>query len=928
MRRSTRSGRSIVNVIFLERVPTHIHNIATLSQCNKEYSHTVTSSTQNVLRRPRIFPVPLILECSPYSVPREDQVEAAPRSDRPCFLTSWAHSATLGTLLCGWNDGAIDVINPRSSHRRSRLLPPDRACIPVTALCVIPLSVLPHVGNQFLSDAEEHVCDKDGERSNRARFGVLALVGSADGTLAMWTTSHASRPWSVLLAHADAVVAVRTAMDAPRDACGWTAAASVAIDGNGGGDRTEGITDGIGRSSTTSAGKTCPDRCSSFFVVTAGANREVKVWGIDEEAATHDAPPLALRGYTVVGARVDDRLTALELLSERFIACGFHSGAVEVWPIPFNSRGAILAVAREAVQAFPLAHKAKVTSIAVSLGLRCRLEGSGSDTTGRVVFTTSVDRTVVRWASIAPSDILKPMIRYCLSVEPASAVLLPPPRIDSVNQPADPRPKSRADVTTARNTAAVFRVVAALDGNITVFELATASFLLGGVGGHSSRYNSDAIANSFPGEPLIPSYSLSSPENIVEQERGAERFQWRVGGPRGREAGRYAVLGGIAGLSSEWEDSGGMRIFAASASRNAWQVQAREQKEAVGVSFLVGSKRDGVLDNSNQSVSKPRPGSKNKYTKGKRDTAKCAGEKRSVLRPSTVKASMSTLMINPDGCADRRDFGSAPENIYRKLRGGKTIKMDPEFAAAWGKLSSSLPQGSDATYQTTTQHNGMAPDTAGVCSIELPVPTNNLGSDYPRTVPRSGADEPSAVDLSVAASASMSTASHLAERPETPGDPRASDGDERLGSVESPVLGWPSSPCTPSKKKDTATDALGMCEYSTHSTQGMKTTCPDRSNQRDQLGKRKALNAVALSDGGVDKKKQPTMNTPASVASAAREARKAGDSRGRLRAPVVVERREAVQEPRQQFNFDSAQAPSSGMLGVGVAVPRGYADAR
>lgn len=756
------------------------------------------------------------------------------------------------------------------------------------------------------------------------------------------------------MAHVDAVISVRTAMDAPRDAREWYAAARVPADGNGSGDRTESINASTGGSSTTSGGATCPDRCSYFFIVTAGANREVKVWGIDAEATRRDAPPLALKGYTVVGARVDDRLTALELLSERFMACGFHSGAIEVWPIPFDSRGIVLGVAREAVQAFPLAHNAKVTSIVVSLGLRCRLEGGGSETAGRVVLTTSVDRTVVRWASIAPGESLKPMTRYCLSTEPASAVLLPPPRMASGGRPADPCPEyraSRKDVKTTENITAMFRVVAALDGNITVLELATASFLLGGAGGRKSPYDSVAIANSFPGEPLIPRLSLSPPVNVSEQERGAERFQWRIGGPMGREAGRYDVLGGIAGLSLEWENSGGRKIVAASASRKAWQVQARGQKAAARVTFLVGSKGGGAVEDSNQSVKNPKPGSENKCTKGRRGTAKRTGDNVSTLRPSAVKASISTLEINPDRCADSCEFGAASENAYRKVRGGKTIKMDPEFAAAWGRCSLPQPQDNDGTYQAIIQHKGTVSDTAGVCSVELTMPIGYSGNDYSRTVPRSGADEPSAVSLSVAASTSMTAASLLVERPET------SIGDERLSSADSPVLGWPSPPCAPPNNEDAHTSALGiskccmtvpattntvqhagpvdatnMSELASrnniHSAQGEKTTCPGTPKEGDQSREMKVRHAVTLSDRGAENNMKPTMNSAVAAASMAREAREAGDFRRRLLAPVVVERREVMQEPRQQFNFDSAQAPSSGMPGVGVAVPRGFADAR
>ncbi|CAN0376846.1 unnamed protein product, partial [Ectocarpus sp. 8 AP-2014] len=112
-------------------------------------------------------------------------------------------------------------------------------------------------------------------------------------------------------------------------------------------------------------------------------------------------------------------LTALELLSEGHMACGFESGAVEVWTIPFASRSGVLASTREALQAFPLAHEARVTSIVVALGMGFRSHsGGGGVKAGRVILTTSADRTVVRWVSMAPGDNIRPLRRYCLSVEP------------------------------------------------------------------------------------------------------------------------------------------------------------------------------------------------------------------------------------------------------------------------------------------------------------------------------------------------------------------------------------------------------------------------------------------------------------------------------------------------------------------------------
>lgn len=62
----------------------------------------------------------------------------------------------------------------------------------------------------------------------------------------------------------------------------------------------------------------------------------------------------------------------------------------------------------------------------------------------------------------------------------------------------------------------------------------------------------------------------------------------------------------------------------------------------------------------------------------------------------------------------------------------------------------------------------------------------------------------------------------------------------------------------------------------------------------------------------------------------ARERREAADSGRRLPAPLIVKSRGGGMGhlARPRFNFDSAQDPSPGMTGAGVAVPLGFSDSR
>lgn len=792
---------------------------------------------------------------------REDQLATVPRSDRPCFLTCWGHSTVLGTLICGWNDGTVDIISPCVSRRRSQLLQSGGTCVPVTALGLIPLSVLLScLGNQFLPDSEGFSFDRDGG-------GVTALVGSADGTLALWPMRRAFRPWNVILAHTDAIVAIRTVMDAPQDAReGWS---SVPSPGRTNGDRDG---SGNGREGSERAnddtnvgrghGWKRQNHHSRFFVVTAGANREIKVWSIDT-AEREVASLLALEGYTVVGHNIscNSQLSTVELLSEKSIACGFSMGDVEVWAIPFKSRRGVLATTREAVQVFPLAHEAEVTSIAVSFGMRFCLEGGGGENVGRVVLTTSVDRTIVRWASMAPGDRIFPMIRYCLSVEPAAAVLLPP-LLPSAGRTATPHPQNKCgkgDLNTVGTSKGVFRVVAALESVITVLELANAKTLMGE--GEKSRGIGIAIKNAFPGTPFVPQLP---PEKVPEQEGDNRGFRWTVGGPNGGKAGRYEVLGGIKHLSQEWEISGTNRVAAAFASRKTRRVQA------------------GSYEEKGAPISCKRLKPRHEDSKRQGDSGAQSVGKLLTRRPLMAKPSVTTLTVDPGKYSSiknkalhhrrsDRGFNTIPESTYRKTNGGKTIKMDTGFVAALlERLLPPEPIDRKELLRQPSMH-----------SIELTMSANNSCNSY-TTAAGNGSTIGLSVDEKFTADNSIEETVNTASRV---GDGR--DGSHNYGDEGAGLAGL---------RRETLEEEI------TTETKELEI------NNK--------------------KKKTSAMNTAVAAISAARSAREAHKMRGMLAMPVVVGRQEAEHGSRQPFNYDFAQAPSHGMLGVGVAVPKGYADAR
>lgn len=973
---------------------------------NMHHRHPRTSAPQYSTDCHNALSLPLRLFSREF---REDQVATAPRLDRPCFLTSWCHSTALGVLLCGWNDGAVVVVNPRAQSlsfrlRRSQkqqqvLLPPGGTCVPTTAVGLIPLSLLlQHAGNQVFADTPPE--------ATGGREGVVALVGNADGNLALWPAGDAScRPWNLILAHTDAVIAIRTAMDAPQSALEHLSGVNAAPPCRN-------------RSDTMGSGGG-----SSFFVVTAGTNCEVKVWGIDT-AERQDMPPLTLAGYTVVGNPNGGRLTALELLSEGHMACGFDSGAVEVWSIPFTSRGGVLASTREAVQAFPRAHGTKVTSIVVSFGMGFRRQGDGGIKAGRVVLTTSADRTVVRWVSMAPGDNLRPVSRYCLSEEPAVAVLLPPavaatPTATSGRYNGVPfPPKTVAKVNNdfgdvaavtavAQNSEAstLFRVVAALNGIITVLDLVTVETLIGEdavCGAKQSRKLCPAVANAFPGTPFIPRLppplagSGTRSEQSGKREPGSSR--WRVGGAKAREVGRYDVLGGIEGSLLGWEASGKRRMVLTAASRKAWVAHfadgSTDEKGPSETGPVQPCWGDGdKKGEARQAGSPPNQlgpeASKGKRRKRSRGRAvKPPGGYPIPRRSATVQPSVKVLTICPAETPGERGTSVSRaahdhdrKHAYRKVSGGKIIKLDPRFAAATAataatadreKLLLQQESNGDGTINHLSSPGIYGGDTcqaerqnAGAYSMELAVPNLFGPSDAP--LPTGGENDLSAVAISFQgiAAASVNGSDYYSSRfQHAPSSPPPSYANADTNSMLGLSASTPpprdqeqfSAKMTDSNPALAATSSNHLSAGPASATGGGDAGSPTEDNRslgdaparlgdaskQPQLGDQTAFSvhaggsapssrqSIGHDNDNVDhhnNKKEPTpMNAVVAAASAARSARDAWDT-WRRKAPVVIERRppSSMQE-RLQFNFDSAQAPSSGMSGVGVAVPRGYAD--
>lgn len=847
-----------------------------------------------------------------------------PRFDRSCYITSWAHSTALETLLCGWNDGVVDVVSPRTRGRQIRLFQPGSTYTPATSLASIPLAViLSQTSTQVLSDPAFPFHDVAGVR--QGLDGVVVLVGGADGTLALWPICRASRPWHIVFAHNDAVVAVRSAMDIPQDfgGCRVVPTASPASKRVLGGNKD--FLSGVGRPFTENP---------IDFVLTAGANREVKVWGIDD-AGKQGVPPLSLRGYTVVGGTgEDDCLTALELLSEGSMVCGFLSGAVEVWLIPFTARDGILATTREALQAFPSTHEGEVTSIAVSVGLRYRAQDSGGEGVGRVVLTTSADCSVVQWASTAPcpSDSMEPMARYCLSREPSSAALLPPP---AEFLPSGSIPKVRQELRFGREATAtsteLFRVVAALDGLISVLELAPAGSLIGGRGIRQNLHG--AVSNAFPGTPLVQQLYLHPPGTGSETVRAPNRLRWGVGGITGREAGWYDEFDRIKTFPPEWEILGGRRLAAAKASRDAWeycayQLSDHKTQNEKNRHISPFSAHDGFRRNARV------------FSRKKHGADRAGGMNALVAkRRTTMKPHVNTLIISPDerrtyteGAQVHACLGVEDASLLKTL-GGKVVKIDKRFTVKAERQRESQQNSKTSTSVVEDTTNGAVVQcTNDIVTIDLTLLTHGPSHQGQSAASESSGSLVIETNRSSANSASFGSISATESMESKRGV------KEDVPSEGLIVAGEPSVSRHPPLLVNDSHERLGVeaSDALLDPTMGSESPLKAKEGTRLGTGGTEAPGRLITSIGtmaaheegktcetemGNSKKKQKSATV------AVNTTREAGNVQESLQAPAFM-RQPSLQERRHQFKFDSAQSPYSGMLGVGVAVPMGYADKR
>lgn len=261
-------------------------------------------------------------------------------------------------------------------------------------------------------------------------------------------------------------------------------------------------------------------------------------------------------------------------------------------------------------------------------------------------------------------------------------------------------------------------------------------------------------------------------------------------------------------------------------------------------------------------------------------------------------------------------------------------------------LSPACPVFNSLRSPSSTDQPESAQDT-NAYSLELTMPPYSPDKITPGNLssvgPRSVGDRSTAIDISADPSVDTS-------RVESPDTPLEWSNVRGGGSTE---LGWPPSLPPPSRTDITrkhnpmlmgipqnqgsiapsgeTTSALFTSGETVNSTEGVSSPAQELLNQEHEEEETFLFESSASAPNVCTSIKPPGA-AQVTIANAviARAKREADGFHSRSPA-VLNERRPpttTAQAPRPPFNFDSAQAPSSGMSGVGVAVPRGFSDAR
>lgn len=232
----------------------------------------------------------------------------------------------------------------------------------------------------------------------------------------------------------------------------------------------------------------------------------------------------------------------------------------------------------------------------------------------------------------------------------------------------------------------MFRVLAAVSGELVTLDFVSAKQLLGD--GSDAKYTGRALSNALPGSPcvaMIPPVPSSRAEALAP---GGHGFRWRVGGTEGQDVGFYDVTGGTRGLVRSWEKAGAKRFVKAASVRNAWEIDTRCRQEKLNARPPgCGSQYTGVIERDAEPTREAHRGTKRR--KCTTDKGPASVKSRSI----SLTAKFAVLRVNhgtgvlPARCIEIDGDGNDNEgnlaNAFRRMSGGRLVKLDPGFVPVY-----------------------------------------------------------------------------------------------------------------------------------------------------------------------------------------------------------------------------------------------------
>jgi WD40 repeat protein len=268
-----------------------------------------------------------------------------------------AASVPGGSLVAiGWTDGRVDIANLHTGMRERMLLLPSsdtsvavgshgktKGYVPGMAITSVAMISAP--SDSPNDDLRYDSGGGAGSRSSSSNVdgeSYAVVGGTSDGYLHVWSVGKYSHSLNRTMAVHNAPV--RAVLIAGMPALAARAAAVNAAQKGASAEQVAIISDRVFlemTAATENAGSNQHRHC----IVSAAADGEVKVWEV-VTGAGGVLLDIVLRGYFTTSEKP---LTYACLIDGATISCGFATGSIELWSLPFSEDGYAVAVAKHSI---------------------------------------------------------------------------------------------------------------------------------------------------------------------------------------------------------------------------------------------------------------------------------------------------------------------------------------------------------------------------------------------------------------------------------------------------------------------------------------------------------------------------------------------------------------------------------------------------